>query len=232
MPPSWPALWGCRRVGGVRGLLDAMQSGDELVMDADEGQVILRPEAEVRDHYLRARDAREARRAGYGTLRRLPSETADGTPFSLMLNVGLALELEQLDAVGAAGIGLFRTEIAMMARGLVVDTAEQAALYGRVLDAAGRPAGAVPHARSWRRQAAARRTARRGGEPGDGLALAARGAGPAGVAAPPGQGAAAGRGRPAAIHHVSDGRHRRRVPRRPRLAVCRSRPACARRQAG
>jgi phosphotransferase system enzyme I (PtsP) len=106
-------------------------------MDADEAQVILRPEAEVRDHYLRARDAREARRAGYGTLRRLPSVTADGTPFSLMLNVGLALELEQLDAVGAAGIGLFRTEIAMMARGLVVDTAEQAALYGRVLDAAG-----------------------------------------------------------------------------------------------
>ncbi len=54
-----------------------------------------------------------------------------------MLNVGLALELEQLDAVGAAGIGLFRTEIAMLARGAVADTAEQAALYSRVLDAAG-----------------------------------------------------------------------------------------------
>ncbi len=128
---------GLPAVGGVRGLLDAMQPGDELVLDADEGQVILRPETEIRDHYRRAREAREARRAGYGTLRRLPSETADGTPFTLMLNVGLALELEQLDAVGAAGIGLFRTEIAMMARGAVADTAEQAALYSRVLDAAG-----------------------------------------------------------------------------------------------
>ncbi len=128
---------GLPALGGVRGLVDAAQPGDEVVLDADEGQLILRPASEVRDNYLRALEARAARRAGYGRLRREPSVTADGTPFSLMLNVGLALELEQLDAVGAAGIGLFRTEIAMLARGAVADTAEQAALYGRVLDAAG-----------------------------------------------------------------------------------------------
>ena len=54
-----------------------------------------------------------------------------------MLNVGLALELDQLDATGAEGIGLFRTEIAMLARGAITDVAEQAATYARVLDAAG-----------------------------------------------------------------------------------------------
>ena len=45
--------------------------------------------------------------------------------------------MEQLENTGADGIGLFRTEIAMLARGKVVDVAEQAALYSRVLDAAG-----------------------------------------------------------------------------------------------
>jgi len=56
------------------------------------------------------------------------------------LNVGLSLELGQLDTVGADGIGLFRTEIAMLARGSMADVAEQAAIYARVLDAAdGRP---------------------------------------------------------------------------------------------
>ncbi len=128
---------GLPSLGGVRGLLEAVQPGDEAVLDADEGQLILRPDSEVRANYVRALSARAARRAGYGRLREQPSVTADGTPFSLMLNVGLALELEQLDAVGASGIGLFRTEIAMLARGAVADTAEQAALYGRVLDAAG-----------------------------------------------------------------------------------------------
>ena len=76
-----------------------------------------------------------------------------------MLNVGLALEVEQLDATGAAGIGLFRTEIAMLARGAVADVAEQAAIYARVLDAAGDRPGAVPHAGPGRRQAAAGRAA-------------------------------------------------------------------------
>jgi phosphotransferase system enzyme I (PtsP) len=128
---------GLPALGGVRGLLDAMEAGDEAVLDADEGELVLRPEAEVRANYQRAQEARAVRRAGYGRLRKEASVTADGVPFSLMLNVGLALELEQLDAVGAAGIGLFRTEIAMLARGALADTAEQAALYGRVLDAAG-----------------------------------------------------------------------------------------------
>ena len=128
---------GIPAVGGVRGLIDALNDGDEAVLDADDGQIILRPDVEVRDNYSRAIEARAARRAGYGKLRLEPSVTADGTPFSLMLNVGLALELEQLDAVGAAGIGLFRTEIAMLARGSVAETAEQTALYSRVLDAAG-----------------------------------------------------------------------------------------------
>ena len=128
---------GLPAVGGVRGVADAMQPGDDIVVDADEAQVILRPEAEVLSHYEHVQEAREARRAGFGALRSEPSVTRDGTAFSLMLNVGLALELEQMDAVGAAGIGLFRTEIAMLARGAVADTAEQAALYSRVLDAAG-----------------------------------------------------------------------------------------------
>ena len=128
---------GLPALGGLRGLMDALQPGDIAVLDADEGQLILRPDVEVRDNYHRAVEARVARRAGYGRLRREPSVTADGTPFTLMLNVGLPLELEQLDAVGAAGIGLFRTEIAMLARGALADTAEQAALYSRVLDAAG-----------------------------------------------------------------------------------------------
>ena len=57
-----------------------------------------------------------------------------------MLNVGLGLELPQIERTGADGIGLFRTEIAMLARGSVADVAEQAALYSRVLDAAdGKP---------------------------------------------------------------------------------------------
>ena len=50
------------------------------------------------------------------------------------------MEVAQLDTTGAEGIGLYRTEIGMLARGAIADVAEQAAIYARVLDAAaGRP---------------------------------------------------------------------------------------------
>jgi phosphotransferase system enzyme I (PtsP) len=128
---------GIPAIGGTRGMLDTAEPGDEAVIDGDEAQLVLRPEAEVRQVYAHAIEARTALTAGYAALRDKPAVTADGVALKLMLNVGLSLELAQLESTGADGIGLFRTEIAMLARGAVADVAEQAAIYGRVLDAAG-----------------------------------------------------------------------------------------------
>jgi phosphotransferase system, enzyme I, PtsP len=131
---------GLPALGGTRGVLDAAEPGDEAVVDAEEGQLVLRPEVEVRAAYVRAVEAKSALEAGWAKLRDRPATTADGTRVCLMLNVGLTMELPQLETTGAEGIGLYRTEIAMLARGSIADVAEQAANYARVLDAAaGRP---------------------------------------------------------------------------------------------
>ena len=124
-------------IGGLRGMLDSAEPGDQAVVDADEGHLILRPEAEVRAAYARAQEARNIKYAGLAALRDKKVVTVDGVELSLMLNIGLAMELPQLERTGADGIGLFRTEIAMMARGLITDVTEQASLYARVLDQAG-----------------------------------------------------------------------------------------------
>jgi phosphotransferase system enzyme I (PtsP) len=128
---------GIPALGGLRGMLDSAEPGDEAVVDADDGQFILRPETEVRHAYLRAQEARNAKYAELATWRGRPAVSADGTKLKLMLNIGLSMELPQLERTGADGIGLFRTEIAMLARGSVADVAEQAAIYARVLDEAG-----------------------------------------------------------------------------------------------
>lgn len=124
-------------VGSVRGMLDTAQAGDLAVLDGDEGQLVLRPEAEVRQVYVRALDVRTAQHAHWSVLRDRPGATRDGVGVKLMLNVGLSLELPQLERTGADGIGLFRTEIAMLARGAIAEPAEQASIYARTLDAAG-----------------------------------------------------------------------------------------------
>jgi phosphotransferase system enzyme I (PtsP) len=128
---------GLAAIGGARGVVDSAMLGDEVVIDADDGQVFLRPAQELKIGYLHAIAARSARQAGFASLRDKPAVTSDGTRVQLMLNVGLAMELGQIASTGADGIGLFRTEIAMLAKGAVVDTPEQAAVYARVMDMAG-----------------------------------------------------------------------------------------------
>jgi phosphotransferase system enzyme I (PtsP) len=131
---------GLPAIGGARGAVEAATNGDEVVLDGEEGALILRPEAAIRDAYERAGQSRAIRVAARAKLRDAPSITADGTTFRLLMNAGLPQEVPQLETTGAEGIGLFRTEIAMMARGAVPDVAEQAAIYRRVLDdAGGRP---------------------------------------------------------------------------------------------
>ena len=128
---------GVPALGGATGLIEAAETGNEAILDADEGQLILRPAPELMSNYQRELKARAEIEAGYAAQLDLPAQTKDGVPLCLLLNIGLAREVDQLDNTGAAGIGLFRTEIAMLARGDVTDVPEQAALYGRVLDAAG-----------------------------------------------------------------------------------------------
>ena len=67
---------GIPAVGGTRGMLDAAEPGDEAVVDADEGQLVLRPEAEVRQAYVRALEAQTAQHAGWAALRDRPAATA------------------------------------------------------------------------------------------------------------------------------------------------------------
>jgi phosphotransferase system, enzyme I, PtsP len=123
-----------------RGAVDTAQEGDPAILDAEGATLILRPEPEVVQVYDRALEARSVRAAALTAYRDRPAVTKDGTEIKLMLNVGLALELDQLERTGADGIGLYRTEIAALASGGIPDVAGQAAEYGRVLDRAqGKP---------------------------------------------------------------------------------------------
>jgi phosphotransferase system enzyme I (PtsP) len=128
---------GLPALGSARRLLERLEEGEEAVLDGYTGQLILRPEAEVKEVYVRAIAERGALAAEWAILRDRPAATRDAVRVSLMLNVGLPTELDQLDATGAEGIGLFRTEIAVLARGAVPDVAEQTAFYRLALQAAG-----------------------------------------------------------------------------------------------
>ena len=135
-----------------------------------------------------------------------------------------------MDAAGADGCGLFRTEFAFMTRSRYPDVADpgRALPRGRSTQAGGRPVD-VPHARHRQRQAPALLAHAARGQSGHGLAGAADGARPPDHPARPAAGAAstAAAGRQPAGHVPDGGRGRRAGCRAPaaRYGAASERPA-------
>ena len=124
-------------VGQLRGIVARAENGDEAICDGDAGRVFLRPPDEVRDHYVERVVLAGQRREHYASIADEPSVSKDGVPVELMLNAGLLMDLPHLAASGAAGVGLFRTELQFMIANSLPRVDEQQAFYERVLDAAG-----------------------------------------------------------------------------------------------
>ncbi len=123
-------------MGRCRGVVSQAREGDTIIVDADNEQVLLRPNQSVVDSFTESMDAMARRRAEYAAVRDLPPVTRDGLRISLSINAGLLIDLQQMHASGADGIGLYRTEIPFMVRDSLPDVDEQTELYKRVLDQA------------------------------------------------------------------------------------------------
>lgn len=131
---------GVAAVGQVDNVTGLADSGDPVIVDGQAGEVHLRPPGDVESAYAEKVRFRARRQARYAALRNRPSVTKDGVEISLLLNAGLLVDLPHMDETGAAGIGLFRTELQFMIASAFPRISEQFKLYRAVLDAAdGRP---------------------------------------------------------------------------------------------
>jgi phosphotransferase system enzyme I (PtsP) len=124
-------------VGRLDGLRDKVSEGDMVIADAETGEAYLRPRADVVKAIQARIDVRRQQRAEFAKLRDTPAFTRDGAKISLNMNAGLDVDLDILGETGAEGIGLFRTEFQFMVAEEMPRLNVQAALYARVMDAAG-----------------------------------------------------------------------------------------------
>ncbi|WP_173933351.1 phosphoenolpyruvate--protein phosphotransferase [Chelativorans sp. Marseille-P2723] len=128
---------GVPTVGQVKGAVAMSENGDAIIVDGDDGQVHLRPQADIEAVYAEKVRFRARRQKLYRELRNSPSRTKDGVSIELLMNAGLAVDLPQLAQSGAAGIGLFRTELQFMIASTFPKVEAQERFYREVLDAAG-----------------------------------------------------------------------------------------------
>src|SRR5690606_1080792 len=101
-------------VGRLQGLRDRVSEGDLVIADGETGEAYLRPRPDMLAAVQSRMELREQRRAEFALLRDTPAVTRDGTRITVLTNAGLAVDLENMDATGAEGIGLFRTEFQFM----------------------------------------------------------------------------------------------------------------------
>ncbi|MEX1035252.1 MAG: phosphoenolpyruvate--protein phosphotransferase [Sneathiella sp.] len=124
-------------IGQCSSIRENVEQGDFILVDAEHGQVFLRPGEDVREAFSRSQGQRAQRQAKYAALRDKPNISKDNIQLSLNVNAGLLLDIDHFPEFGADGIGLFRTELQFMVRSQMPKVDEQTELYSRVLDKMG-----------------------------------------------------------------------------------------------
>lgn len=127
-------------VGQADSIVSMSEDGDDIIVDGTAGLVHLRPTPEVEQSYVDKVRVSARRQAHYAELRDKPSVTRDGIEITLLHNSGLVADLPMLDETGAAGVGLFRTELQFMIASKLPRLSEQVDLYKEAIRLAkGRP---------------------------------------------------------------------------------------------
>ena len=122
-------------IPAVVGLHDSrpfLRNDELVVVDGRDGVVLVRPDEDTVKHY-RALIAKLDRKASQRRkLRHAPAVSADGEAIGLQANVELPSDVDLVGQVGAAGVGLYRTEFLFMNRDQPPDEEEQFETYRQV----------------------------------------------------------------------------------------------------
>jgi phosphotransferase system, enzyme I, PtsP len=127
---------GIAAVGEIDNATGIADTGDAIIVDGSAGDLHLRPLPDMEAAYAERVRLRARRQQQYQALRDQPCVTKDGEEVTLLINAGLSVDLPHITDTGAAGIGLFRTELQFMVAPNFPRSSEQYTLYRAVLDAA------------------------------------------------------------------------------------------------
>jgi phosphotransferase system enzyme I (PtsI) len=128
---------GIPAVVGLRDLHRHARTGDDIVIDALKGEVVLHPSVVTVEQYRVAADGATLARTVVSEEGRGPVRTLDGVEITLRANVELPAEYEGVRRFGASGIGLYRSEFLLSHRGAMPDEDEQCEAYIEVARLAG-----------------------------------------------------------------------------------------------
>lgn len=130
---------GIAAIGQARGVVERVDAGNPVIVDAEAGEVHIRPSSEVIAAYADKARFRARKQRKYRAMKDIVPVTRDGERIQLNINAGLLVDMPQLAASGADGVGLFRTELQFMISRAMPRIDRQTQMYRDVLrEAAGK----------------------------------------------------------------------------------------------
>jgi phosphotransferase system enzyme I (PtsI) len=127
-----PAVVGLERVTGE------FAENEMVVVDGEEGVVILRPTPEALKEYTEKQKAYALRIRDLAKFAKLPAVTKDGKTLRLLANIEFSEEADVALRSGALGVGLYRTEFLYMNRRDLPSEEEHYQTYRSIVEKFGR----------------------------------------------------------------------------------------------
>jgi phosphotransferase system enzyme I (PtsI) len=116
---------------GVANARAAVAEGDLVIIDADAGRVLIKPDSADLQRYRNTLREQSERRIQLGRLRGRIARTTDGIAIEMLANIEAPEDARDALEAGADGIGLFRSEFLFMNRADLPTEDEQYEAYAR-----------------------------------------------------------------------------------------------------
>ncbi len=112
---------------------DLIKEDETIIVDGSQGVVVVNPSKEILREYELKQDQWLLEQQKLSLIKSTKTKTIDGTPIDLLANIESIEGLNGINASGAMGIGLFRTEFLFMNRDEPPSEEEQFQAYKKVV---------------------------------------------------------------------------------------------------
>lgn len=124
---------------GMKGILAEVKAGEEVILDGEEGLLLLSPDEKTQAVYGEKKETELELKRKLKEMNRLPAVTTDGRQVQLFSNAGSLKDVEAARKHGAEGIGLFRSEFLYMESSRFPTEQEQFEIYKKAAEILKKP---------------------------------------------------------------------------------------------
>ena len=125
---------GIPAVVGAKEIIDLVKDKDILILDGNDGEIIIEPDEEALRHYKKKIIRIEKEKKELEKIKFLDTITKEGKRIEVSANIGKTEDADIALQEGAEGVGLFRTEFLFLGRATPPTEEEQFEAYKMVLE--------------------------------------------------------------------------------------------------